>query len=69
MIISTIQDILLHLNIKIEHCRGSGVRSDVATQLLGQETRAFCTHYYEHALNLATQDALKVREDYERCLG
>ena len=55
-------------NIKIDHCRGqcydgasnmSGVRSGVATKLLGLESRAFYTNCYGHALNLATQDALK----------
>ncbi|KAI6656107.1 Zinc finger MYM-type protein 1-like [Oopsacas minuta] len=68
MIVSTIQDILLRLNIRIDHCRGqcydgaynmSGVRSGVATQLIRLESRALYTHCYGHALNLATQDALK----------
>lgn len=34
-------------------------KSGVATKLIGPESRALYTHCYGHALNLATQDALK----------
>ena len=36
-----------------------GSKSGVSTRLLDLETRALYTHCYGHALNLATQDALK----------
>ena len=67
-IFSTIQDILLRLNLTIHNCRGqcydgassmSGSESGVATKMKDLEPRALYTHCYEHALNLATQDALK----------
>lgn len=67
-IVFTIKDILLRLNLRIDHCRGqcydgasamSGVRSGVSTQIAGSEPRALYTHCYGHALNLATQDAIK----------
>ena len=66
-IFSTIQDILLRLNLTIHNCRGqcyggassmSGSKSGVATKM-NLEPRALYTHCYGHALNLATQDALK----------
>jgi hypothetical protein len=67
-IVSTIQDILLRMNMRIDHCRGqcydgasnmAGAKSGVATRLTDLEPRALYTHCYGHALNLATQDALK----------
>ena len=67
-IVSTVQDILLRLNLRIDNCRGqcydgassmSGSKSGVATRLLALEPRALYTHCYGHALNLAAQDALK----------
>ena len=37
----------------------SGSKSGVSTRILDLEPRALYTHCYGHALNLATQDALK----------
>ena len=67
-IVSTVRDILLRLNLRINNCRGqcydgassmSGSKSGVAKRILDLEPRALYTHCYGHALNLATQDALK----------
>lgn len=67
-IVSTVQDVLLRLNLRIDNCRGqcydgassmSGSKSGVSTRILDLEPRALYTHCYGHALNLATQDALK----------
>jgi len=66
-IVFTIKDIL-RLNLRLDMCRGqcydgastmSGSRSGVSTQIAGIEPRALYTHCYDHALNLATQDAIK----------
>lgn len=68
IIMLTIQDILLRLNLSINNCRGqcydgasnmSGVRSSVVTRLAVLEPRSLYTHCYGHALNLAVQDAIK----------
>ena len=68
VIMSTIEDVLLRLNLNVSNCRGqcyngasamSGCKSGVATRLAALEPRALYTHCYGHALNLATQDALK----------
>ena len=67
-IVSTIKYVLLRMNLRIDMCRGqcydgasnmSGSRSGVATQIASLEHRALYTHCYGHALNLATQDALR----------
>ena len=67
-IVFVIKDILLRLNFRIDNCRGqcydgastmSGGRSGVATQIADSEPRVLYTHCYGHALNLATQDAIK----------
>ena len=67
-IVSTIKDILLRMNLRIDMCRGqcydgasnmSGSHSGVATQIVSLESRALYTHCYGHALNLVTQDALR----------
>lgn len=67
-ILSTTKDILLRLNLRIENCRGqcydgasnmSGTKSGVSTKISAIEHRALYTHCYGHALNLATQDALR----------
>ena len=65
---STIKDILLHMNLRIEKCRGqcydgassmSGHKSGVAEKIMDLESRALYTHCYGHALNLAAQDSIK----------
>ena len=67
-IMTTMKDILLRMDLKLDNCRGqcydgasdmSGVRSGVATRISAIEFRALYTHCYGHALNLATQDTLK----------
>ena len=67
-IVSTIKDILLRMNLRMDMCCGqcydgasnmSGSNSGVATKIASLESRALYTHCYGHALNLATQDALR----------
>ena len=67
-IVSTVKDVLLRMNLRIDMCRGqcydgasnmSGSNSGVAAQITSLEHRALYTHCYGHALNLATQDALR----------
>ena len=64
-IVSTIKDVLLRMNLRIGMCRGqcydgaSNMSGGVATQIALLERRALYTHCYGHALNLATQDALR----------
>ncbi len=68
VLVATIQDVLLRMNLSINNCRGqcydgcssmSGSRSGVATRLSALEPRALYTHCYGHALNLAIQDVIK----------
>ena len=63
--VGIINDCLLRLNLKLEHCRGqcydgasvmSGLKSGVASD---NEPRAVFTHCYGHALNLAVGDTMK----------
>ena len=65
VIVATITDVLLRMNLSISNCRGqcydgacsmSGSKSGVATEL---EPKALYTYCYGHSLNLAIQDALK----------
>ena len=67
-LVTIIEDTLLRMNIKLEHCRGqcydgastmSGVRNGVATIIARKESRAIFTHCYGHALNLAVGDSIK----------
>ena len=66
-IISTVQDIVLCLNLRINNCRCqcyngansmSGSKSGVAKRIIDVEPIHFI-HCCGHALNLATWDALK----------
>ncbi len=68
VIVTTITDVLLRMNLSISNCRGqcydgassmSGSRSGVAIQLSQLEPKALYTHCYGHSLNLAIQDTLK----------
>ena len=76
-IMTTIQDILLRMNLNIHNCRGqcydgasnmAGAKSGVSTKIRQLESRALYTHCYGHALNLATQDALKGSKCMEAAL-
>ena len=67
-LVSTIKDVLLRMNLRIENCRGqcydgassmSGHKSGVAKKITDLESRALYTHCYGHALNLAAQDSIK----------
>ena len=67
-IVSTVQNVLLRLNLRIDNCHGqcydgassmSGSKSGISTRIFEIERRALYTHCYGHALHLATQDALK----------
>ena len=75
LIFATIKDILLHMDLRIENCRGqccdgassmSGVKTCVAVKITQIEHRALYTHCYGHALNLSAEDTvkqLKIMED------
>ena len=67
-LVTTIEDVLLRMNLKLTQCRGQcydgasnmvGCKNGVATQLLAKEKRAVLTHCYGHALNLAIGDSMK----------
>ena len=67
-VIFTIKDVLLHMNLRIENCRGqcydgassmSGQKSGVAKMMMDLQHRTLYTHCYGHALNLAAQDSIK----------
>ena len=76
-IVSTIKDVLLQMNLSLQNCRGqcydgassmSGGRAGVAKRITDLEHRAFYTHCYGHASNLAAQDAVKHSKIMEDCL-
>ena len=67
-LVSIIEDTLLRMNLKIEHCRGqcydgasamSGAKKGVAKIITDAEPRAVYTHCYGHALNLSVSDCIK----------
>ena len=67
-LVAIIEDTLLRMNIKLEHCRGqpydgasamSGARNGVAKTISDKESRAIFTHCYGHALNLGVGDTFK----------
>ena len=67
-LVTTIVNVLLHMNLKLTQCRGQcydgasnmvGCKNGVATKLLAKEKRAVLTHCYGHALNLAIGDSMK----------
>ena len=72
-IVSTIKDILLRMNLSLDNCRGQCY--DGASSMFrcckkdhGLEQKALYTHCYGHALNLATEDAIKHSKVMEDCL-
>ena len=67
-LVTIIEDTILRMNIKLEHCRGQcydgastmcGARKGVATVIANKESRAIFTHCYGHALNLGVGDTIK----------
>ena len=67
-LVTTIEDVLLHMNLKLTQCCGqcydsasnmAKCKNGVATQLLAKEKKAVLTHCYGHALNLAVGDLMK----------
>ena len=67
-LVAIIEDVILRMNIKLEHCRGqcydgastmSGKKKGVAKIISTKESRAIYTHCYGHALNLAVGDTVK----------
>ena len=67
-LVAIIEDTLLRMNIKLEHCRGqcydgastmSGAKKGVAKVIANKESRAIFTHRYGYALNLAVGDTIK----------
>ena len=67
-LVRIIQDSLLHMNLKVQHCRGRcydgainmrGSRNGIAKVLNDEEPRAVYTHCYGHSLNLAVGDSVK----------
>ena len=70
-LVAVIKDVLLRMNLKIEHCRGqcydgassmTGEKTGVAKILRDEEPRAILTHCYGHALNLAVGDCVQFNE-------
>lgn len=67
-IVAIIEDTILRMNFKLEHCRGQcydgastmrGVKNGVSTIIASKESRAIYTHCYGHALNLGVGDTIK----------
>ena len=67
-LVAIIEDTLLRMNIKLEHCRGqcydgastmTGARKGVAKVISDKEPRAIFSHCYGHALNLGVGDTVK----------
>ena len=67
-IVTALKEVMVALNLDIHRLRGqcydgastmSGAKSGVAKQILEEEPRAFYTHCYGHALNLAASDTIK----------
>ena len=67
-LVAITEDTILHMNIKLEHCRGqcydgastmSGAKNGVATVIASKESRVIFTHCYGHALNLGVGDTIK----------
>ena len=66
--VSTIKDVLLRLNLRVENCRGqcydgassmAGQKSGLAKRMIDLEHRTLYTHCYGHALILAAHDSIK----------
>ena len=67
-LVAIIENTLLHMNIKLEHCRGqcydeastmSGAKKGVVKVIANKESQAIFTHCYGYALNLAVGDTIK----------
>ena len=67
-LVAIIEDTLLRMNIKLEHCCGqccdgastmSGAKKGVAKVIANKESRAIFTHCNGHVLNLAVGDTIK----------
>ena len=67
-LVAVIRDVLIGMNLSITNSRGQcydgasnmvGAKSGVATQIKNYERRAFLTHCYGHALQLAVGDTMK----------
>ena len=61
-LVAIIEDTLLRMNIKLEHCRGQcfdGARNGVAKVISDKESQAIFSHCYGHALNLGVGDTIK----------
>lgn len=67
-LVAIIEDTILRMNIKLEHCRGqcydgasvmSGAKKGVAKVIANKESRAIFIHCYGHALNLGVSDTIK----------
>ena len=65
---AVLKDVILALNLDIHILRGqcydkasamSGAKSGIAKQILEEEPRAYYTHCYGHALNLAAGDTIR----------
>ena len=71
-IVLTVQDIVLHLNLRVNNCHGqcydgansmSGSKSGVTTRILDLEPRALYTHCHRHASNSGCIEGIKDTED------
>ena len=74
-LVAIIEDNILRINIKLEHCHGqcydgastmSGAKNGVATVIASKESRAHC---YGHALNLGVGDTVPAYEISFGCDG
>lgn len=67
-LVAIIEDTILRMNIKLEHCRGqcydgasamTGVKNGVSKVIASKESQAIFSHCYGHALNLGVGDTIK----------
>ena len=67
-IVSTIDDVMVQLNLNISRCRGqcydggsnmAGSKNGVKEQFLKKEPRALFIHCYGHVLSLSVADTIK----------
>ena len=67
-LVTIIEDTILRMNIKLEHCHGqcydgasamTGMKNGVANVIASRESRTIFSHCYGHALNLGVGDTNK----------
>ena len=67
-LVTVIKDVLIRLNIPLSNARGQcyngannmyGIKNGVSNKILSENPKAFFTHSFGHALNLAVGDMVK----------